>query len=291
MAKEDVYNFEISDNNFDQLVIMNSYKLPVFVLFMSASSSSCIAMENALIDYSEEFAGQFILARLDIDMYTEVRDRYEVKNVPMIKVFKDGQVVYQELGAISQEDLAAAFRHFDIFNPAEDLRLQAEEKHQNGETAEAVRLLTQAIQMNPGNIKIALDMCQVFLDINMLAEAAELFTKFPNNVTESDAGRFLIGQITFKKLALDLESIETLTTKLAENSDNENIKFDLAICLVANQQYQEGMDYLFEALKTNSNAKDGAAQELAVAIINMLDLKHSEIAGEFRRKLGTTLSV
>lgn len=291
MTKEDVYNFEISDSNFDQLVIMNSYKLPVFVLFMSASSSSCIAMENALIDYSEEFAGQFILARLDIDMYTEVRDRYEVKNVPMIKVFKDGQVVYQELGAISQEDLAAAFRHFDIFNPAEDLRLQAEEKHQNGETAEAVRLLTQAIQMNPGNIKIALDMCQVFLDINMLAEAAELFTKFPNNVTESDAGRFLIGQITFKKLALDLESIETLTTKLAENSDNENIKFDLAICLVANQQYQEGMDYLFEALKTNSNAKDGAAQELAVAIINMLDLKHSEIAGEFRRKLGTTLSV
>lgn len=291
MAKEDVYNFEISDNNFDQLVIMNSYKLPVFVLFMSASSSSCIAMENALIDYAEEFAGQFILARLDIDMYTEVRERYEVKNVPMIKVFKDAQVVYQELGAISQEDLAAAFRHFDIFNPAEDLRLQAEEKHQNGETAEAIQLLTQAIQMNPGNIKIALDMCQVFLDINMLAEAAELFTKFPNNVTESDTGRFLIGQITFKKLALDLESIETLTTKLAENPDNENIKFDLAICLVANQQYQEGMEYLFEALKTNSNAKDGAAQELAVAIINMLDLKHSEIAGEFRRKLGTTLSV
>jgi len=291
MAAQEIYNFEISDESFDSLVLINSHKLPVFVLFLSAVSPTCIAMENALIDYAEKFAGQFILARLDIDMYTQVRDRLEVKNVPMLKIFKDGEMVHQELGSMTEESLAQVFRKFDIFDPAEDLRLQAEEKHKNGETPEAIKLLAQAAQMNPSNIKIAMDMCQIFLDINMLAEAAELFTKLPNKIKETETGRFLIGQITFKKLALDTQGKQALTSKLAETPDDEDTQFDLAICLIAEQGYQEGMAQLFNLLKQNPNAKSGGAQELAVVVINMLDLNNKELASEFRRQLSNILAV
>ena len=291
MASQEIYNFEISDESFDSLVLINSHKLPVFVLFLSAVSPTCIAMENALIDYAEKFAGQFILARLDIDMYTQVRDRLEVKNVPMLKIFKNGEMVHQELGSMTEESLAQVFRQFDIFDPAEDLRLQAEEKHKTGETPEAIKLLAQAAQKNPSNIKVAMDMCQIFLDINMLAEAAELFTKLPNKIKETETGRFLIGQITFKKLALDTDGKQSLTAKLAETPDDEESQFDLAICLIAEQGYQEGMSQLFSLLKQNPNAKGGGAQELAVVIINMLDLNNKELASEFRRQLSNMIAV
>lgn len=290
MSKPEVYNFEISDENFDQVVLMNSHKIPVFVLFMSPVSAACIGMENALIDYANKFAGQFILARLDIDMYTEVRDRLEIKNVPMLKIYKDGEMVHQELGAITEEELAATFKKFDIFDPAEDLRLQALEKHANGETPEAIQMLTQAIQMSPGNVNVAMDMCQIFLDMNMLAEGAGLYTKFPNKIKETDTGKYLIGQITFKKLALDTDGIAATEAKLTEQPDNEDAQFDLAVCLFANQQYREGMDIIFSMLGKNPNAKGGGAQELAVVVINLLDLKQKELAGEFRRQLSNTLS-
>lgn len=291
MAKAEVYNFEISDDNFDQVVIMNSYKLPVFVLFMSPISAACIAMENALIDYANEFAGKFILARLDIDMFTQVRDRYEIKNVPMIKVFKDGEMVHQELGAVTEGELAAAFKKFDIFNPEEEMRLQALEKHALGDTPEAIKLLTQAIQMNPGNVKVAMDMCQIFLDINMLAEAAELYTKIPNKFKETDKGKYLIGQITFKKLALDTDGLIAIDARLAQNPADEDAQFDKAICQIAAQQYPEGMQTLFAMLKGNPNAKGGGAQELAVAVVNMLELDNPTLAGELRRGLSNTISV
>ena len=291
MATKEVYNFEISDDNFDQVVIMNSYKLPVFVLFMSPISAACVAMENALIDYANEFAGQFILARLDIDMFTEIRDRYEIKNVPMIKVFKDGEMVHQELGAVTEGELAEAFKKFDIFNPEEEMRLQALEKHSEGHTSEAIQLLTKAIKLNPGNVKVAMDMCQIFLDINMLAEAAELYTKIPNKFKETDKGKFLIGQITFKKLALDTDGLTAIEAKLAQNPSDEAALFDKAVCQIAMQQYSEGTQTLFSMLKANPNAKGGGAQELAVAVVNMLELDNPTLAGELRRGLSNTLSI
>ena len=289
MAQADVYNFEISDENFDQVVVMNSYKLPVFVLFMSPVSAACIAMENALIDYANRFAGQFILARLDIDMYTETRDRYEVKNVPILKVFQDGKVVHQELGAITEEALAATFKQFDIFDPAEELRIEANRKHADGDTPQAIQLLTQAIQQSPGNTRVAMDMCQIFLDMNMLAEGAELYTKLPNKVKETDQGKYLIGQITFKKLALDTDGKAALQDQLLKNPENEDAKFDLAVCLIAEQEFTEGMVQLLGMLKNNPNAKGGGAQELAVALINMIDLNDKALAGDLRRKLANTV--
>jgi putative thioredoxin len=290
-GKPEVYNFEISDKNFDELVLLNSHKLPVFVLFMSPVSMPSLAMENALIDYANEFAGQFILARLDVDMYKEVQERLQVTNVPMLKVFKDGNMVHQEMGTITEEELAALFRKFDISNPDEDLRLEAMQKRNNGEFPEAIQLLTQAIQMNPSNSKVAMDMCQVFLDLDMLAEAAELYTKFPNKLKETDKGRFLIGQITFKKLALDTDGLSAIKSKLAANPNDEEAMFDLAVCQIATQDYDSGMAQLLSLLEFNHNAKGGGAQELAVALINMVELDDKDKANRFRQQMSTALAI
>ena len=290
MAKPEIYNFEISDDNFDQIVLTNSHKLPVFVLFMSPAISACVSLESTLIEYAEEFAGQFILARLDIDMYQEAASRFEIENIPTLRVYKDGEMVHQEVGLMTHECLADILRQFDLFDPSEDLRVQALEKHKKGETPEAIQLFTQAIQINPKNIKIALDMCQVFLDVNLLEQAASLFTKLPDKTKEEETARYLIGQITFKKLALDTEGKQALTEKLQIMPDDVDTKFYLAICLMAEQNYQEGMTQLFDLLNVDKNAKDGAVKELAIGTLKLLDLKQTDLAAQLRKKMNSFMS-
>jgi len=290
MAQPEIYNFEISDENFDQIVLTNSHKLPVFVLFMSPTVSACVSLESTLINYAKQFAGQFILARLDIDMYQEAAGRFEIENIPTLRVYKNGEIAHQEVGLMTFEYLAEVLRQFDIFDPSEDLRLLALEKHQNGDTPEAITLFTQAIQINPKNINIALDMCQVFLDVNMLEQAASLFTKLPDKIKEDETPRYLIGQITFKKLALDTEGTKALTEKLLAQPDDVDIQFYLAICLMAEQKYQEGMNHLFNLLKTDKNAKGGAVKELAIGTLKLLDLKHPELAASLRKTMNSFMS-
>lgn len=290
MAAKEVYNFEISDKNFDDIVLTNSHKLPVVVLFLSPTISACISMENELIDYANQFAGQFILARLDIDMYGDAIDRFGVENIPMLQVYQDGEKVLEEVGSMTYEGMAEMFKQFGIFNPAEPLRQEALQKHEDGNTPEAIQLLSQAAQLDPGNVNIAMDMCQIFLDINMLAEAAELFTRLPDKIKEEDRPRFLIGQITFKKLALDTDGTEALTQKLAANPSDEDTQFNLSICHVADQNYDAGMNQLFALLTQNPTAKGGGAHELALGVINMLDTELSSTANEYRRRLNNILA-
>ena len=290
MAKPDIYNFEISDENFDKIVLTNSHKLPVFVLFMSPTVSACVSLESTLINYAKQFAGEFILARLDIDMYPEAAKRFDIENIPTLRVYKDSTMQHQEVGLMTHEYLAEVLRQFAIFDPSEDLRLEALEKHQNGETPEAIQLLTQAIQMNPKNVNVAMDMCQVFLDINLLEQAASLFTKLPDRIKEEDTPRYLIGQITFKKLAMDTEGTAALTQQLTNMPDDVDTQFYLAICLMADQKYQEGMEQLFNLLKADKNAKGGAVKELAIGTLKLLDLKHQTLAASLRQTMNSIVS-
>lgn len=290
MAAKEVYNFEISDKNFDDIVITNSQKLPVFVLFMSPALPACISMESALIEYANEFAGQFILARLDTDMNPDAPSKLNVQNLPTLQVYHQGEKVFAEEGTMTFENLEALFQKFGIFNPAKALRAQAEQKHSEGQTAEAMQLLAEAAKLDPSNIDVAMDMCQIFLDLNMLAEGAELFTRLPDKIKEQERPRYLIGQITFKKLALDTAGKAVLIEKLAENPDDEETQFDLTICLIAEQDYQTGMAHLFKLLSKNANAKQGGAQELAIGIINMLSTTQPTLANDLRRQLNSIIT-
>ena len=190
---------------------------------------------------------------------------------------------------MTYESLADVFKKFDIFDEAEDMRLLAMEKHHEGHTPEAIQMLTDAAKLDPTNVNIAMDMCQIFLDMDMLAEGAELFTRLPDNIKEQDRPRFLIGQITFKKLALDTDGKQALTEKLQANPEDEDAQFDLALCLIAEQNYDAGMNQLFAMLRQNPNAKGGGAQELAIGVINMLETTLSTLANDFRRQLNNAL--
>ena len=290
MAKKEIYNFEISDRNFDEIVITNSEKLPVFVLFMSPVSSMCIAMENRLIDFAEEFAGQFILARLDIDMYQEARTRLNIENVPTLRVYHNREIFAEEVGEVTEETLSLLFKQFDIFNPSEELRKIALVQHLEGNTPEAVQNLAEAIKLDPSNVKAGMNMCQIFLDMDMLADAAELFTKLPDSIKESDEARYLIGQITVKKLALDTAGLTALEAAVEKDPSNEDNKFDLAVCKLAAQDWTGGVQQLFDLLMVNPNAKGGGVKEMAIAMINLIELNDPELSGELRKKMAMVVN-
>lgn len=290
MDDKQVLNFEISQSNFNSVVLMNSYKLPVFTLFMSPSLGMCIQMENILSRYAEEFAGQFLLARIDIDMETDLREQYEIVNVPTLKVFKDGEMVHQEVGMIEEPEIAELLKSYGIYRETDDMREQAKQSHLAGNTAEAIKILTEAIQKDPRNTRIALDMIQVLLDINEVDEAKSLFNRLPDKAKESDIGKAIVGQLTFKDLAAKTPGLVALVKTVEEEPLNYQARLYLAVCYVAEHAYEEALDQVFEILEYDPGFKEGAAQELTITIINMLEGGQPELAKDARRILSNLLA-
>ncbi len=290
MSDQEAFIFEVSQTNFGSTVILNSHKIPVVVEFMGVWSEHCIRLEDSLVALAREFAGQFIFAKVDIDEQTELRNEYVIQNVPTLKVFKDGKVVLTKEGLLSDEDLGALLKSYGIFRASDEMREQARQKHLAGDTMGAVSLLTQAIQKDPGNTRVAMDMVQVMLDMGELQSAQALFDKLPQKDKDSLTGRSLTGQLTFKTLAAKTEGKERLLERIAQNAEDHDTRFDLAVCLVAEHDYRQAMENLFVIFDMEPDYKEGAAQEMIINLSNMLAPNEPMLAQEFRRRLGSALS-
>jgi len=170
------------------------------------------------------------------------------------------------------------------------LREQARSKHLAGDTVEAISLLTQAIQKDPRNTMVAMDMVQIFIDIGELEQATGLFNKLPDADKESDTGKVLFGQITFRNLAAKTDGKAALQARLNNQADDYDAHFDIAICLVAENDYQQAIDHLFEIFMREPEYKEGAAREMIVTLTNMIESNEPELARSFRRRLANSMS-
>jgi putative thioredoxin len=290
MSDQEAFIFEVSRSNFGSTVILNSHKIPVIVEFMGVWSEHCIRLEESLVNFAREFAGQFIFAKVDIDEQPELRKEYAIQNAPTLKVFKDGEVVRTAEGLLSDEDLGALLKSYGIFRESDEMREQARQRHLAGDTTGAVTLLTQAIQKDPSNTRVAMDMVQVMLDIGELQSAQALFNKLPQKDKDSLTGRSLTGQLAFKTLAAKTEGKERLQERIARNAEDHDARFELAVCLIAEHDYRRAIDNLFAIHDKAPEYKEGAAQEMIINLSNMLAPTEPMLAQEFRRRLGNRLS-
>ncbi|WXT99746.1 MAG: Chaperedoxin [Catillopecten margaritatus gill symbiont] len=282
--------FEISQSNFEDLVVHNSTHLPVLVEFMGMWSEPCIKTEYAIVELATEFAGQFIFAKIDIDEQDELKQQFSITNVPTLVVFKDGEEVQREEGELYSEELRVLLKHYGIFRESDELRAQARKKHMDGDTQAAIMLLTKAISSDPSNTRVALDMVQIFLDMGEIEQAKGLFDRLPESAQKSDIGTSISSQINFIRLAQNTAGLSTLQIEVVKNPDNYQVRFDLAVCFFAQHDIEQGMENLFFIQENNANFKEGAAKEMIGLICNMLASNNPEESGAYRRRLANLIS-
>lgn len=94
----------INDSNFEQEVL-NEDKL-VLVDFSAAWCGPCKMLSPILEQISAEVKNVKI-AKLDVDESPKVSNKYQIQNIPAIKIFKGGKVVDESIGFLPKEQLAA----------------------------------------------------------------------------------------------------------------------------------------------------------------------------------------
>ena len=287
MSKKEAYIFEVSQKSFESAVIQNSHKIPVFVQFMGIWSEPCIQMSDVLAGLATEFAGDFIFAKVDVDEQPELMKQYEVVNVPTLKIIVNGEIIQTVEGQVKDEELRVILKAFGVYSKTDELRQQAREKHMQGDTLAAIQLLTEAMQSDPSNTKVAMDMSQIMIDMNELAQAVKLFHQLPEGAKSSDMGKSILGQLTFFELAEKTKGKEKLENDLQNNPDDCDAHFDLAVCLVAEKDFEEAMDHLFKIMELDEKYKDGAAREMIINVTNMLAANNPELSSRFRSRLSS----
>ncbi len=92
---------EFSDQNFDQEVL-KSDKV-VLVDFWATWCAPCRMISSAIEAVAEEYLNRAKVGKLNVDENLSVTGRYNIRGIPTLLLFKNGQVQEQLVGATSKE--------------------------------------------------------------------------------------------------------------------------------------------------------------------------------------------
>lgn len=90
---------DVTDISFEAEVIEKSKTIPVLVDFWASWCGPCVALKPVLEKIASEYEGKFILAKASADDNSNSAEKFGVMSIPAVKLFKDGKVVDEFIGA------------------------------------------------------------------------------------------------------------------------------------------------------------------------------------------------
>jgi len=101
MATEDVQTF--TDGNFDQDVLKAG--APVLVDFWAEWCVPCKLLAPTVDAIAADYKGKVVVGKLNVDENQVVAERYQIRGIQTLLLFKGGQIVESVVGLAQKDDL------------------------------------------------------------------------------------------------------------------------------------------------------------------------------------------
>ena len=93
----------LTDQNFESEVTKST--LPVLVDFWAEWCGPCRIIGPVVLKLSKKYEGKLSVGKLNVDDYPQIAEKFQVRGIPNLKIFKNGKIVEEIVGAAPEADL------------------------------------------------------------------------------------------------------------------------------------------------------------------------------------------
>ncbi len=280
------HSFDATTADFDRDVLEASKRIPVVVDFWAPWCGPCRALKPVLEKLVAEFEGKFLLAKLNTDENPEIAARYNVRGIPNVKAFVDGNLASEFTGA-QPESAVRRFLESLVPSPSEVLRRSAQGEVAQGEFDAAEAKLRQAIAIDAGNDAARIDLAELLAARRDLAGAEAELAAIPEGRREGRAAS-LLTRIALERKRASLPEAATLKTRVDAQPDDLDARVAYAERLVADGRYPAALDELVEVVRRDRGDRREQARKAILEVFG-LAADDPDLVAEYRRKLGSAL--
>jgi putative thioredoxin len=275
---------------FENDVINASMLAPVLVDFWAPWCGPCKTLGPMLERLEAESAGKWKLVKVNVDENQELAQHFQVRSIPHVIAFADGQAVDQFIGVLPEGQLRQ-FLDKLVPDGAEAERRAAQSAWAEGNKAEAIGLMKTALAIDPGYDEARLDLIQWLLAEHRIDEAREEEKLLSPKTTQGIDARYnaLKTELDAADAAADLPPADALIAAVNANPDDLEARFALANRLIAGRDYAGALEHLLAIVVRDRAFMDDVGRKTMLSVFE-LAAHQPDVVSQWRRKLSAAIN-
>ena len=282
-----------SDEEFMVDVIEASKDLPILVDFWAPWCGPCKTLGPALEAVVKENQKKIKLVKIDIDKNPNIAGQLRVQSIPAVFAFSNGQPVDGFMGAQTPSQIQDFIKKIiDGFGPEDDnltaAIASANELLEKNDYNGAIEIFTAVKAQDPNLTEAHIGLIKCLLNSKDLDAAKLAYEAIPDAIKPNANVKTIFAQIQLAEQTLTAGKLVDVRQKFLLSPENLDLKFDLALALISEEQNEEAIDTLLQIIQKKASWGEGKAKSQLIELLDALG-PENQIGRAGRRRLSSIL--
>lgn len=244
-------------------VIQASRERTVLVDFWAPWCGPCKQLAPVLEKVVRESNGAVSLVKLNIDDHPTIPGQLGIQSIPAVIAFRDGSPVDGFMGAIPESQIRDFVKRVgggEGHDPVAGALEAAAEASSGGDATEAARIYTAVLQHAPDNAQALAALADLAFAAGDSEKANDYLERVPEPDRDTPQVAAIRAKIALAEQVSELGDPAALEARLAENPEDHQARFDLALLQNARGERQSAADNLLAIVKADREWNEDAAR-------------------------------